>query len=194
MIAPGGASPILNDPGANGHAPGPGTAVTSASPTLVLDSTTPPIATLGAPITTPFAAPVPVARGAAPDVVKIPVATPPPRASSPRTRVGVLVALGVVLVGGTALGSFLYLRKTPASPDESASSAPKPSKKGKRPAASATAASSADPMVEDTPPPTMQADSATTDPGAASAAPSTSTAPHSKPRVGPLRRVPVLKR
>lgn len=180
----------------------------ASSPTLVMERTTP---VMGAPA---IAAPgvaglpahaqpmeaVPIAPLAVAPPVPLPavsVAEPPAKlVRSGGSRLAVLAVIGVVLIGGTALGSFLYLRKSSASAAEDASASPaaKRPKKGAKKAPTA-APDSTEPVVEDTPPPAMQADSAAPE---ASGAPTASGAsakalPHLKPRITPLRRAPAPK-
>lgn len=186
---------------AGGHGAGGSANGVATSPPLVVDRTTPviagPTAALGAPVIAPItpAAQPPLGEPAAARA-EIPLATPPARAASPRSRLGLLAALGVVLVGGAALGSFLFLRSSSSQSDELPASSAKPmksAKKGKRSTPAAAASGASEAVVEDTPPPTMQADSAAPA-EAASAAPSTSSAPHSRLRVPPLKRLPPMKR
>lgn len=124
-----------------------------------------------------------------------PAPRPPPTAYAPpasRSRLVVLGIIGAVLIGGTAIGSFLYLRSSSASPkDESSAARPKRSKKGApsaTPAASAPHPGSADePVVEDTPTPTMKPDTETPSESPPTAEATASAAPPKRPL--PIRRL-----
>ncbi|MFO0618787.1 MAG: hypothetical protein U0414_39725 [Polyangiaceae bacterium] len=158
-------------------APPPSPAAAAAPPPVVAESA--PNAVAAGPIASPLTAVVSTAPR---------VATPPPKQ---RSRVAVLAAIGAVLIAGTAIGSFLYLRSSTASPTTDASAhAARPKKGGKKaPAAPTTSVASADePVVEDTPPPKMQ--TATAAESAAPTATAESTARPSLNKRGlPLRRL-----
>lgn len=181
------------------------------APTVATSATTTPVMGLAPSVGLP---PAPLGVGVTPVVEVGPAAIAPPglrppsdapveavlappviagaaRPSGSRSRVLVLAIVGVVIVAGTALGSFLFLR-TPSSPDTDASAAPaRPSKKAKKGAAATASAHASGPVVEDTPTPDMQSPSASPDaPADASAAPSATVSAGNrlKPRL-PMNRM-----
>lgn len=174
----------------------PAAAPVAATPTVIDPIASAPV--VPAIVETPAAALPPAAPTPSREVpvAAKPVAKATYVSSGPRSRLAVLAVIGVVLIGGTALGSFLVLRSSSASPtEETARPAKNPKKAGKKQAtATHTSFKEADePVVEDTPTPTMQAEP---DPPAEPTADASATAvPTVSPkRALPLRRFPQPKR